>query len=89
MKRFVLLPLAALVLTATGCHIFTWKKKAATPKPSTAYATEVEKDFMHRWIEKRTADLVAQGRGAAEARDQAVADYRRTYSYTRTVGQAN
>jgi hypothetical protein len=89
MKRLVPFSLAALVLTASGCHIFPWKKKPAEPKPSLSLATDVEKDFMHRWIEKRTAELVSLGHGPLEAHDMAVAEYKKTYSYTRTVGQAN
>jgi hypothetical protein len=89
MKRLVPFSLAALVLATSGCHIFAWRKKPATPKPSMALASDVEKDFMHRWIEKRTAELVSQGRGPLEAHDQAVADYKQAFAFTRTVGQAN
>jgi hypothetical protein len=51
-------------------------------------ATDVEKDFMHRWIDKRTNELVTQGLAASAARDQAVAEFKSTFSYINTVNQA-
>jgi hypothetical protein len=89
MKRLVLFTLAATLFAETGCHIFSTKKNPVAPKESKTVATDVEKDFMQRWIEKRAADLVAKGSGPDAAHVQAVADYKAAYAYTRTVQQAN
>jgi hypothetical protein len=83
MKRFALLALAAIVLTNSGCHLFSKKKKAApTPKESSHVAVDVENDFMRRWIDKRTAELVAQAVPAADAKRQATDEFKQRFSYT-------
>ena len=89
MKRLVPFALTVALLAGSGCHIFSTKKNPVAPKESKSLATDVEKDFMHRWIEKRSADLVGKGMGPDAAHNQAVTDYRAAYAYTRTVQQAN
>ena len=89
MKRLVPFALAAVLFADTGCHIFSTKKNPVAPKESKSVATDVEKDFMHRWIDKRSEELMSKGVGADVAHQQAVAEYKAAYSYTRTVGQAN
>jgi hypothetical protein len=69
--------------------MFSTKKNPVAPKESKTVATDVEKDFMHRWIDKRASDLMAKGESAEAAHAQAVSDYKAAYAYTRTVGQAN
>jgi hypothetical protein len=89
MKRLVTLGLAALLLGSAGCHLFSKKKKAPTPPPDSPYvAKDVEKDFMRRWIDKRTADLVAQGSPAAAARTKAEAEFKSKFSYTDAARQS-
>ena len=88
MKRLVMLSLAATLLANSGCHLFSKKKNPAAPKESPTVATDVEKDFMHRWIEKRTFELVSQGKSAADARTQAVAEFKAQYLYTDAARQA-
>jgi hypothetical protein len=88
MKRIVPLALAAMLLASSGCHMFSSKKNPAAPKESKTVAADVEKDFMHRWIDKRTADLVAQGRTPDAARGQAVAEFKATFAYTKVAAQA-
>jgi hypothetical protein len=88
MKRIVPFALAAVLLTSSACHMFSSKKNPAAPKESKTVAADVEKDFMHRWIEKRTADLVSQGRTQDAARAQAVAEFKTTFSYTKAAAQA-
>ena len=88
MKRFVLLALAALLMGSAGCHLFSKKKKAPQQLPDSPYvARDVEKDFMRRWIDKRTNELVAQGRPAADARAQATSEFKARYSYTDAARQ--
>lgn len=88
MKRLVPLLLAAALLSNSACHMFSKKKNPAAPKESPNVAADVEKDFMHRWIEKRTNELVAQGRAPADARAQATAEFKTTYNYTDAARQA-
>jgi hypothetical protein len=65
--------------------MFSSKKNPAAPKESKTVATDVEKDFMRRWVDKRTSDLVTQGTPAAAAHDQAVAEFKATYTYVDTA----
>jgi hypothetical protein len=88
MKRIVPFALAAVLLSGSACHMFSSKKNPAAPKESKTVAADVEKDFMHRWIDKRTADLVAQGRTPEAARAQAVSEFKTTFSYTKAAAQA-
>jgi hypothetical protein len=88
MKRLVPLILAAALLANAGCHMFSKKKHPATPKESLTVATDVEKDFMHRWIEKRTAELVAQGEPSLAAQLQATSEFKAKYRYTDAARQA-
>jgi hypothetical protein len=87
MKRLVTLALAAMLLANSGCHLFSKKKKPDIPKEGPAVATDVEKDFMHRWIDKRTTDLVALGNSPAAARAQAQAEFKAKYNYTDAARQ--
>ncbi len=88
MKRLAPFLLAAALLANTSCHVFSWKKKPAAPKESSKVATEVEKDFMARWVDKRTADLVAQGKSQESAREQAAAEFKDKFGYTDAARQA-
>lgn len=88
MKRIVTLALAAVLLANSGCHLFSKKKKPAAPVDGPNVAIDVEKDFMHRWIDKRTSDLVAQGTPAAAARVQAVAEFKAKFNYTEAAKHA-
>ncbi len=84
MKRLVPIAVAAVVLANSSCHLFS-KKKPAAPKESKSVATEVERDFMRRWVDKRAAELVAQGSPSAAAHDQAVAEFKSTFTYIDTT----
>ena len=89
MKRLVPLALAAALLANSGCHIFSKKKNPVAPKESKNLATDVEKDFMQRWIDKRAGDLEAKGMTPENAHLQAVTDYKTSFGYTKTVQQAH
>ena len=88
MKRLVMLALAALLTGSTGCHMFSKKKKTPDPTDTPNVAVDVEKDFMRRWIDKRTTDLVSQGSTADAARKQAEAEFKAKYNYTDAARQA-
>jgi len=87
MKRFAMLALAAAVLATPACHMFSKKKNLVAPKENPNMAADVEKDFMRRWIDKRTSELVAQGRPMADARAQATSEFKARYSYTDAARQ--
>lgn len=74
---FVTLVLATLL--GTGCSLFM---KSSTPKESTALAAETDQILMQRWVDKRSAELVAQGQSADAAKAQAMTEFRERYGYT-------
>ena len=88
MKRLVPIALAVAVLSNSACHMFSSKKNPAAPKESKTVASDVEKDFMRRWLDKRTGELVAQGSSPMAAHDQAVAEFKATFTYMSVVKQA-
>jgi hypothetical protein len=89
MKRLAAFAIAAVVLFACpACHMFSSKKNPAAPKESKTVAIDVEKDFMHRWIDKRTSELEALGKSPDQAHSQAVVEFKATYSYTTVAAQA-
>jgi hypothetical protein len=82
MKRPLLFTLLVLVTLSTGC--FHNRKK---PKESTAIASEVEENLKQRFIEKRSAELVAQGLRPDLARQQAIDEFRDRFGYTHAAGK--
>jgi len=89
MKRLVPLTLAAALLAGPGCHMFSKKKPDpnAVPKEGPNVAADVEKDFMHRWVDKRAAELAATGSSPASAKAQAEAEFDAKYNFTNAARQ--
>lgn len=85
MKRLVPFVLCAALLASSGCHLFSKKKNPAAPKESKTLAADDEKDFMQRWIDKRASDLVSQGTPAKAAHDQAVAEFKATFTHLKAA----
>jgi hypothetical protein len=83
MKRLLPAVLAALILTNAGCHLFSFKAKPKTPKQDKAITDTIEKEFEHRWVAKRTDELVAAGQTNDAAQAQALAEYRVKFSFTK------
>lgn len=88
MKRLIAAALVSVLFANFGCHMFSRNKNPAAPKESSTAATDVEKDFMHRWTDKRTGELVAQGLPTDVARAQALAEFKAKYPYTDAAQQA-
>jgi hypothetical protein len=88
MKRLVPVALACVLFANVGCHMFSKNKNPAAPKESGTAAADVEKDFMRRWTDKRTAELVTQGLAPDAARAQAVAEFKAKFDYTDAARQA-
>jgi hypothetical protein len=74
-KRLLLSCLALAAVLSSGCMIF---KKSSKPKDS-INSNEVENTFRQRWIDKRAAELLAQGQAAEAARTQATDEFRARY----------
>ena len=83
MKR---LSLAAYVLAGAlalgGCaHLpfFSKTPKLKPPKESSKIATDTENELFERWVAKRSNELVSQGKSPAEARAQAIAEFKQKF----------
>lgn len=74
--------LALLVAFTPGCF-FSKKKPAA--KENAAIAADVEESFRRRWLDKRVAELAAQGTAAVAARTQAEAEFRERYGFVKSA----
>jgi hypothetical protein len=88
MKRLVPLALACVLFANIGCHMFSKSKNPAAPKESGTAAADVEKDFMRRWTDKRTSELVTQGASLETARAQALVEFKAKFDYTDAARQA-
>jgi hypothetical protein len=89
MKRIVPVALVCVLFANLGCHYFYGRNKNPTaPKESSTTAADVEKDFMRRWIDKRTSELVAQNVPIDTARVQALAEFKSKFDYTDAARQA-
>jgi hypothetical protein len=88
MKRLVPAALACVLFANFGCHMFSKNKNPSAPKESSTAAADVEKDFMRRWTDKRTADLVTQGVPVEAARAQAMAEFKDKFDYTDAARQS-
>lgn len=78
-QRLLLAALGLSVLLSTGC-LFSKKTPKSTENPS--IPGSVEESLKVRWVEKRAAELVAQGKTAEAARVQASAEFAEKYGYT-------
>jgi hypothetical protein len=64
----------------SGCSIFRRDKA----REDTRITAEVQETFRKRWVDKRTAELVAQGTAAEAARAQADREFNAAYDFSRT-----
>ncbi len=78
-QRLSLLCLALAALFTTGC---LFSKKSSKSKENASIPGSVEESFKVRWLEKRTAELVAQGKAPDVARTQAADEFRERYAFT-------
>jgi hypothetical protein len=69
--------LIAALTFSTGC-VFSKKDR---PKESSAISGDVEATFRLRWIEKRSAELTAQGVAAPAAKSKAEEEFRERYHF--------
>ncbi len=92
MKRPPIVFAAALAFgLCAGCsyvpHIpFIGHKTGSTeprpPKEDSHVATQSEREFKQRWVDKRSSELVAQGLAPDTARAQAAAEFNQKFSAT-------
>ncbi|MDB6170521.1 MAG: hypothetical protein JWM88_3385 [Verrucomicrobia bacterium] len=84
MKRLLIFLLILSTALFAGCKHFRKNRK---PKETTAVATDVEETLRQRWMEKRTAELVAQGLRVDIARQQAIDEFQARYSYLHSANK--
>ncbi len=80
-RPLLLALLGASTLLASGCNMLS--RKPAKPKETKAIAAEVAEGFEQRWVEQRSAQLVAQGMAAPAARAQATTEFNERFAYTK------
>jgi hypothetical protein len=78
--RIALPALALALVCLSGCALF---KRSNRAKESSAISSEIEASFHQRWVDQRTAELVARGVPAEAARTQASNEFRERFSYMR------
>jgi hypothetical protein len=76
--------LCITALCFSGC---LFSKKNSRTKENPAIAADVEESFRRRWVDKRVAELTAQGSAADAARTRAEAEFRERYGFTRAGEQ--
>jgi 1,2-phenylacetyl-CoA epoxidase catalytic subunit len=77
-KPFLTVAIVAALVATTGCSLF---RKSNRPKESSAISSEVEATFRQRWLDKRIAELTAQGVAAPAARTQAEQEFRDRFGF--------
>lgn len=80
--RPLLVTLVLASVLGAGCSLL---KKSSTPKESSALAAETDQILLQRWVDKRSAELIAQGQTNDAAKTQAMAEFRERYGYTNTA----
>ena len=70
----------AVLCCSSGC---LFSKKNKTPKENAAIAADVEENFRRRWVDKRAAELIAQGTQADSARTRAEGEFSERYDFSR------
>lgn len=79
MNRTLLICLPLIGLNVlTGC---LFANKSAKPKENPAIAADLDAIIKQRWVEKRSAELAAQGLAPEAARGQAAEEFRVRYRY--------
>jgi hypothetical protein len=79
MKRRLFFVFMAAVPLLAGCSLL---RKNPKPKANPAIAADTDENFRQRFVERRAADLVAQGVGADAARAQAAEEFKARFGYT-------
>lgn len=86
MKRLLFVLVTSSLLLSTGCSLFSKKSKEPSDRPivekeSKSPAADNEEVLRRRWVEKRAAELAAQGTEAAAARAQAEREFSERYGF--------
>lgn len=78
-QRLFLTCLCLTAILTSGCLL---SKKSAQPKENPSIAGSVEDSLKVRWLEKRGAELIAQGKSPEAARSQAAQEFNERYPFT-------
>jgi hypothetical protein len=79
-KAFLYTLCIASLCWSSGC---LFSKKGSRTKESSAISADVEESFRRRWVDKRAAELTAQGTAADAARMRAETEFSDRYGFTR------
>ena len=77
-KPLLIVALVSALALSSGCF---FSKKGSKPKESNAIASETEETYRKRWVDKRAAELTAQGVAADTARTQADNEFTAKYGF--------
>lgn len=94
MKRIALVctVMAGIAAGTAGCsHIPFFGTRNKSPKgdkTSKYVATDTEKEFMARWVDRRSAELISQGQSAESAQAQAQKEFYDKFPSTVLAQQA-
>jgi hypothetical protein len=81
-KALFLTVLVVFAAGSAGCSLF---RKGERAKESSSIARDVEETFRKRWVEKRAAEIVAQGVTADTARTQAENEFREQFAFANSA----
>lgn len=86
MKRLLFVLVTSSLLLSTGCSLFSKKSKEPSDRPivekeSKSPAADNEEVLRRRWVDKRAAELAAQGTEATAARAQADREFSERYGF--------
>lgn len=86
MKRLLLALVSSTLLLSAGCSMFSKKNKEPSDRPvvekeSKSPAADNEEVLRRRWVDKRAAELAAQGTEATAARAQAEREFSERYGF--------
>ncbi|MEY4941792.1 MAG: hypothetical protein RIQ93_3527 [Verrucomicrobiota bacterium] len=79
-KRLFHASLVFALVLSSGC---LFSRKSGAPKESSSISGEVEANFKRRWVDRRTAELVAQRTPADAALAQATREFGEKYEFGR------
>lgn len=80
-RRLLLASLTLLLVLSSGCSLLSRNKSEKPPKESKVPAQDVAAGFKKRWLDKRVAELTAQGQSASVAQARAEQEFAANFEY--------
>lgn len=79
--RLLVASITLLVAFSPGCSLLSRNKAEKPPKESKAPAQDVAQGFKKRWVDKRVAELTAQGLTTDAAQTRAAQEFSTNFEY--------